>query len=93
MRTARVTPMQLWLSGQYQHPCGINLNTSEMEFYGTEGDVSREDKSGSRPIYIAPAVENRLRLILDEQINSNLYTKNFGIEAYRAAVEIISGHT
>ena len=84
--------MQLWLSGQYQHPRGINLNTSEMEFYGTEGDVSRRDKSESRPIYIAPAVENRLRLILDEQINSNLYTENFGIEAYRAAVEIISGH-
>ena len=64
-----------------------------MEFYGTEADVSRGDESESRPIYSALAVENRLRLILDEQINSNLYTENFGIEAYRAAVEIISGHT
>ena len=58
--------MQLWLSGQYQHPCGINLDTSEMEFYGTEGGVSRGDESESRSIYIAPAIENRLRLILDE---------------------------
>ena len=93
MRTARTTSVQLRLSGQYQHPCGINLDTSEMEFYGTEGDFSRGDESEPRSIYIAPAVESRLRLILDEQINSNLYTENFGIEAYRVAVEIIFGHT
>ena len=53
---------------------------------------SREDEEESRPAHIVQAVENELRLIRDEQINSTLYTENFGIEAYRAAVEIFSKH-
>ena len=92
MRTVTATPVQLWLSGHYQHPCGINLNTSEMGFYGSAGDFSREDDEESRPAHIVQAVENELRLIRDEQINSTLYTENSGIEAYRAAFEIISKH-
>ena len=67
MRTARATAMQLWLPGQYQDLCGINRNTSGMEFYGTEDDVSREeDGCKSRPIDIAPAVEDGIGLIFDE---------------------------
>ena len=63
-----------------------------MGFYGSAGDFSREDEEESRPAHIVQAVENELRLIRDEQINSTLYTENSGIEAYRAAFEIISKH-
>lgn len=81
------------LSGQYQHPCGINLNTSGLEFYMAEGDVSREDDSESRPIYFASAVENRTRIILVEQIDSKSIYRKCQIETYRAAVKIISRQT
>ena len=51
MRTTKSSPVQMWISGQLQNPCGLELSADDMEYYGVEGVVHDDrDGSGSRPI-------------------------------------------
>ena len=68
MRTARSSPICIWVSGQLQNPLGIKLVGSAIDNYGVEGiiDTDSENESEGRPIL------SFLSLVLFDQCKSVL---------------------
>ena len=94
MRTARSSPLRLWIAGQVQNPVGLNLSVDKGQEYGVEGvvDPSEDLEEIGRPIFSPPLLElsDNCKLELDYIEPS---TTNYRIENYLLALEIIKRHT
>ena len=87
IRTARSSPLRMWVAGQLQNPTGIELTSDEINNYGQKGNVKETIEDGDRPIFpplssLVP--ENCRHNELGEQMSSN-----FGIDKYVRALDIV----
>ena len=60
MRTARSSPMRMWIAGQLQNPVGIELGSEAINSYGVEGFINYEAGEGSRdtrPMFQPPSFQ------------------------------------
>ena len=95
MRTAKSSPLQLWIAGQYQNPVGINESTAVSEEYGIEGIIHEDASCDDGPIFEAPAVDVS-KQCMDEvksRITEDAVLINHGVHAFLTAVSIIKRHT
>ena len=78
IRTAKYSPLKLWISGQMNNPVGIELTEEEMEYFGTEGFVEHAEDEDDRPILAGlPTVsEEIMRYLQNLRATPNV---NFGI--------------
>ena len=90
MRTVKSSPIGLWVSGQFQNPIGIDIPSTELQFYGVDGDLHDDRDEDTRPIFNAPVtLSNHCSQILSSQIPSHWTSANYGVEVYLQALSII----
>lgn len=96
IRTARSSPLRLFLSGSLN--CPVEVPETEEEFYGVEGEVNLETdqapQTDGRPMLGPLAVD--LREACEEELQRSCPTdwdsENYGIDVFREAVGIIHRH-
>lgn len=91
IRTVKASPLQLWISGQYQNPEGIEIDHQELEFYGVEENVLEYDESlDERPVFTTPSIITDTCFDeLNTKITEEDKTDNHGITSFLLAVRII----
>lgn len=95
IRNVKASPMQLWISGQYQNPEGIGMESNDLEYYNVEGvEFDNEENFDERPVFTAPTLMTDTCLDkLNTEISEELKNDNNGITSFIKAVEIISNHS
>ena len=95
MRTAKSSPLRLWIARQYQNPVGINESTAVSEEYGVEGIIHEDASCDDRPIFDAPAVDVSEQCMdeLKSRITEDAVLINHGVHAFLTAVSIIKRRT
>ena len=91
MRTTRTSPLRLWVSGQMQNPCGVELSDADLTYYGVDGDVANEEayvEEGGRPIFLAPILQHE-GMIQHLQRNVPFDHENHGISMFLRVVQEI----
>lgn len=98
IRTARSSPLKLFLSGSINCPVDIPIDDIGEELYGVEGDiditVNEAIQSTERPI-LGPLGLHVTEPAAEElQINcpTDWISENFGIDIYQKAVRILERH-
>lgn len=97
MRSVRSSPRTLWMSGQFENPVGISDH--ELQFYGVEGIVNAENiniTDVQRPNLDSVSIRiitDHCRQQLELEIPTSGISRNFGIDKYLKAVEIITRYT
>ena len=89
IRTVKSSPLQLWASGQIQNPVGIQMNETELQEFGVEGNDNNNEntRDGERPIFQPlNLVNEQCEQILNNELNRTW--ENFGIDDYVKALEI-----
>ena len=95
MRTVKMSPLKLWVSGQMQSPVGVELEDADLEYYGVEGIIEDAtvpaNNDGGRPIFAAPyLMRDELLDHLNFSVPENLFSENHGITMYVRVVQEIA---
>ena len=96
IRTARSSPLRLFLSGSLN--CPVEVPETEQEFYGVEGEINFETgpapQTDGRPMLEPLALD--LREACEEELQRNCprdwNSENYGIDVFQEAVGIIQRH-
>ena len=96
VRTARSSPIRMWIAGQLQNPMGVELENEASNDYGVEGfinDEGEEDSQG-RPMFQAPSFQLRnFKQQLQTEIPSTWISSNFGIDMYLKGLDIVQQYS
>ena len=97
VRTARSSPIRMWIAGQLQNPMGIELESEAINSYGVEGfvnDEAEEDSQG-RPMFQAPSFQlsENCKQQLQTEIPSTWTSSNFGIDMYLKGLHIVQQYS
>ncbi|XP_076081010.1 uncharacterized protein LOC143051900 isoform X2 [Mytilus galloprovincialis] len=91
LRTAKSSPIRLWLAGQMNNPIGTqnDLAVEDEEFYGVEGALF--DEENPRPIYhsLTFTPSHECKTELQEQCPSGWTSTAYGMDVFLTALEII----
>ena len=93
MRTTKISPLRLWISGQLQNPVGADIPPENLELYGVEGNLEDDNIENERPIFVSPTdgvLDEDILECLHAQIPLNDFPANYGINDYVAAVQLIT---
>lgn len=92
LRTAKSSPMRLWISGQLNFPVDLELTRDEYDYYGVEGNIEQETVHDNRPIFSADSdqlLTDELRIILQQEFPYISDPENYGINKYLRVKTII----
>ncbi|CAC5389517.1 unnamed protein product [Mytilus coruscus] len=91
LRTAKSSPIRLWLAGQMNNPIGTqnDLAVEDEAFYGVEGVLF--DEENPRPIYhnLTFTPSHECRTELQEQCPSGWTSTAYGMDVFLTALDII----
>ena len=97
VRTARSSPIRMWIAGQLQNPMGIELESEAINSYDVEGfvnDEAEEDSQG-RPMFQAPSLQlsENCKQQLQTEIPSTWTSSNFDIDMYLKGLHIVQQYS
>ena len=93
LRTAKSSPIRLWVSEQMNCPVENDILPSKLEMYGVEGVITNEFVADNLSIFSASVEElltNDLLNILKHEILYSNCPPNYGIESFLKAKELIN---
>ena len=97
LRTARSSPIRMWVAGQLQTPVGIELESEDISSYGVEGFINDEAEDGSqrRPMFqpLSVQLSNSCMQQLQHEVPSTWTSSNFGIDMYLKGLDIVEQYS
>lgn len=97
LRTAKSSPIRMWVAGQLQTPVGVELESEAISSYGVEGFINDEVQDGSqrRPMFQPPSVQLSDNCIqqLQHEVPSTWTSSNFGIDMYLRGLHIVEQYS
>lgn len=90
IRTVKSSPLQLWASGQIQNPVSLQMNETDLQEFGVEGNGENEIITDrERPIFQPiNLINEHCKLILNSELIPT--GENFSIDDYVKGLEIIT---
>ena len=90
MRTTRSSPVKMWVAGQLQNPTGVELDSEDIAYYGTQGfihDTTEDDRPIFPPLSFHVSEECKQKLL--QEVPQTWMSTNFDIDFFMKAVDII----
>jgi hypothetical protein len=98
IRTTGRSPVQMWVSGQITNPTGIELTAENIPNYGVESIINADnevEQTNMLPMldHLSIPMSDQCKQHLANEIPANWISKNYGVNYYIKAVNVIQHHT
>lgn len=96
-RTARSSPIRMWVAGQLQTLLGIELESEAICSYGVEGFINdeAEDSGQRRPVFqpLSFQLSDNCIQQLQHEVPPTWTSSNFGIDMYLKGLHIVEQYS